>query len=577
MAGQQTLNLYVEVRLLCPQPEKYPQGYFFIPKNLYAVTGFGCKARYNRVMFETPAPNPTAPGNKPAAYLTATVFLAGAVTMSVEFGASRLLGNVFGTSNIVWAVVIGLVLVYLTLGNWLGGRLADKNPSARVYYSVLAWAALGAGLVPLLSRPVLRAAAEAFDALNLGVLAGAFAAVILLFSVPVILLGMVTPFALKLLIQSTEKTGRISGKLSAISTLGSFLGTFLTVLVLIPWVGTYRTFLLVSLILLAAAILGLCSLGARRQGLIFFLLGTLLLVFSYLGLRGSDKRTPGLVYETESAYNYIQVLEEGGFRFLRLNEGQGVHSIYHPTEYFFSGPWDQVLIAPFFNPSVSPEDVGRIALLGLAAGTSARQASIIYPQAQVDGFEIDPKIVEVGRQWFGMDLPGLSVTTGDARWGLAHSAGAYDIISVDAYRPPYIPAHLVTQEFFALVYEKLSPEGVMVINIGRSTTDRSLIDTLSATVAQSFQAVFITDLPDSYNTILFAAKNPQANWEAFERNLNLQNLPGGSSPLAEIMGITIGGKAETHFANRIFTDDKAPIEFMTNRLVINFLLEGVKE
>ncbi len=577
MAGQQTLNLYVEVRLLCPQPEKYPQGYFFIPKNVNAIAEVTPKARYNRVMFETPAPNPTAPGNKPATYLTATVFLAGAVTMSVEFGASRLLGNVFGTSNIVWAVVIGLVLVYLTLGNWLGGRLADKNPSARVYYSVLAWAALGAGLVPLLSRPVLRAAAEAFDALNLGVLAGAFAAVILLFSVPVILLGMVTPFALKLLIQSTEKTGRISGKLSAISTLGSFLGTFLTVLVLIPWVGTYRTFLLVSLILLAAAILGLCSLGARRQGLIFFLLGTLLLVFSYLGLRGSDKRTPGLVYETESAYNYIQVLEEGGFRFLRLNEGQGVHSIYHPTEYFFSGPWDQVLIAPFFNPSVRPEDVGRIALLGLAAGTSARQASIIYPQAQVDGFEIDPKIIEVGRQWFGMDLPGLSVTTGDARWGLAHSAGAYDIISVDAYRPPYIPAHLVTQEFFALVYEKLSPEGVMVINIGRSTTDRSLIDILSATVAQSFQAVFIADLPDSYNTILFAAKNPQANWEAFERNLNLQNLPGGSSPLAEIMGITIGGKAETHFADKIFTDDKAPIEFMTNRLVINFLLEGVKE
>ncbi|MEL7646103.1 MAG: fused MFS/spermidine synthase [Anaerolineaceae bacterium] len=528
-------------------------------------------------MPEIPIPNDSFPGKKRTAYLTATVFLAGAVTMAVEFGASRLLGNVFGTSNIVWAVVIGLVLVYLTLGNWLGGRLADKKPSERVYYSVLAWAALGAGLVPLLSRPVLQAAADAFDTLNLGVLAGTFTAVILLFSIPVILLGMVTPFALKLMIQSTDNTGRISGKLSALSTLGSFLGTFLTVLVLIPWVGTYRSFLLVSSILLLAAILGLWSLRARRQGLLFLLLGMLLLALSFLGLRGSDKRTPGLVYETESAYNYIQVLEEGGFRFLRLNEGQGVHSIYHPTEYFFSGPWDQVLVAPYFNPLAVPTDVQRIALLGLAAGTSARQASLIYPLAQVDGFEIDPKIVEVGRVWFGMDLPRLTVYTEDARWGLARSDGDYDIISVDAYRPPYIPAHLVTSEFFALVYEKLSPNGVMVINIGRSAQDRSLVDTLSATVGQAFPAVFITDLPNSYNTILFAAKNPQASWQAFERNLKLLGAPGESSPIIQIMAITLGGRAETRFADRVFTDDKAPIEFMTNRLVINFLLEGDKE
>ena len=528
-------------------------------------------------MPETPSPNPAAPDKNRAAYLTATVFAAGAVTMSVEFGASRLLGNVFGTSNIVWAVVIGLVLVYLTLGNWLGGRLADKTPSERVYYSLLAWAALGAGLVPLLSRPVLRAAAEAFDALQLGVLAGTFSAVILLFSLPVILLGMVTPFALKLMISNTADTGKVSGKLSAISTLGSFLGTFLTVLVLIPSLGTYRTFILMSSLLLIIAAAGLWFLRARWQSILFLGLGGLLVFLSILGLRGTDKRTPGLVYETESAYNYIQVLEEGGFRFLRLNEGQGVHSIYHPTKYFFSGPWDQVLVAPYFNSGARVADVRRIALLGLAAGTSARQANVVYPMAQVDGFEIDPKIVEVGRTWFGMDLPNLTVFVEDARWGLAHSAGAYDIISVDAYRPPYIPAHLVTREFFMLVYEKLSARGVMVINIGRSTQDRSLVDTLSATVGQVFPVVLIADLPESYNTILFAAKNPNASWEAFEQNLALQHSVNTGSALAQIMDITRVGRNETRFAESIFTDDKAPIEFMTNRLVINFLLEGDKE
>lgn len=114
----------------------------------------------------------------------------------------------------------------------------------------------------------------------------------------------------------------------------------------------------------------------------------------------------------------------------------------------------------------------------------------------------------------------------------------------------------------------------MVINIGRSAQDRSLVDTLSATVGRIFPAVFIADLPDSYNTMLFAAKNPRASWDAFESNLALQNAREPGSPLAQIMEITAAGRKETRFVETIFTDDKAPIEFMTNRLVINFLLEG---
>ena len=323
--------------------------------------------------------------------------------MMLEFAASRLLGNVFGTSNLVWAVIIGLILVYLTLGNWLGGKWADSSPKLETLGFILACAGVSTGVLPLIARPILRISAEAFDALNIGLLAGTFTSVILLLIIPVTLLGMVTPFALRLAIRTSENSGRVSGALSAISTLGSFIGTFLTVLVLIPFIGTYRTFLFTAAILLLIALGVFWARKKLKHLLIFGLIWLAVIVLAIVGISGFDKDSAGLIYEKESAYNYIQVLEFGEFRFLRLNEGQGMHSIYNPNQYFYGGPWSQVLVGPFFNPEAKLDDVKRIALIGLAAGTSARQASVALPQAKVDGIEIDPEIVEIGRGYFGME------------------------------------------------------------------------------------------------------------------------------------------------------------------------------
>jgi spermidine synthase len=154
-------------------------------------------------------------------------------------------------------------------------------------------------------------------------------------------------------------------------------------------------------------------------------------------LRGPDKQAEGIIYEGESAYNYIQVQEINDYRLLRLNEGQGIHSIYHPTQDNFNGSWEQVLVAPYFNSAPTTRaDVKEIALLGLAAGTSAREAYEVYPQAAIDGYEIDPEIVEVGYDLFQMGVPTLNVYVEDARWGLNHTDARYDIISIDAYKPP---------------------------------------------------------------------------------------------------------------------------------------------
>ena len=132
------------------------------------------------------------------------------------------------------------------------------------------------------------------------------------------------------------------------------------------------------------------------------------------------------------------------------------------------------------------DKIDSMAIVGLAAGTTARQASIVYPDILIDGYEIDPKIVQVGYDYFGMDLPNLNVYIQDGRWGLNTSKSHYDIISVDAYRPPYIPWHFTTREFFSEVYDHLEPDGVMVINIGRGLDDRRLINALGSTILEVF-------------------------------------------------------------------------------------------
>src|ERR1043165_6704141 len=179
-------------------------------------------------------------------YLFFTVFISGMTTLAAELAASRLIGNVFGTSNIVWASIIGLILIYLTLGYFLGGKWADANPTPAALYRILAWGAFTLGLVPYIAGPVLRYAATAFEFLQVGILGASFIAVLILFSVPITLLGTISPFAIRLSVDDPSHAGRISGQIYAISTLGSFIGTFLPTLVTIPAIGTTKTFLVLD-------------------------------------------------------------------------------------------------------------------------------------------------------------------------------------------------------------------------------------------------------------------------------------------------------------------------------------------
>jgi len=503
--------------------------------------------------------------------LLIAVFISGLSSLGMEMAASRLLGSVFGTSNLVWANIIGLILVYLTAGYFIGGRWADRSPHMHTFYTILAWAAFTTGLIPVLARPVLLRAAVAVENLEVALMAGSFIAMIVLFVVPVTLMGCISPFAIRLAITDTSTAGKVSGRIYAISTLGSIIGTFLPTLVLIPSAGTYNTFLIFSGLLLLMAFIGL-AVNDKKSIVRIIWMPVVLIVLVLLFLRGPIKKTSGQIFEDESAYNYIQVIEKNGTRYLLLNEGQGIHSVYTPGEDITSGTWDYFLVAPFFNtPPVEVDSVENLALVGLAAGTIAKQYTHVFGPIPIDGWEIDPEIIEVGREYFDMTEANLNAQAADGRWGLAHSDSKYSVIGIDAYRLPYIPWHLTTQEFFIEASDHLKEDGVVVINVGRTPDDRRLIEALSATMKTVFPSVHVVDVPGTFNTILYATVQPTKPENLVYNLLSLQEN-GSSQVLINIVDNAIAHLQETPDMGTVFTDDIAPIEKLTNAIIIQFAL-----
>ncbi|NOT06343.1 MAG: fused MFS/spermidine synthase [Anaerolineales bacterium] len=507
-------------------------------------------------------------------YLLFTVFISGMTTLAAELAAGRLIGNVFGTSNLVWASIIGLILIYLTLGYFLGGKWADKNPTPGAMYRILAWGAFTIGLVPYIAGPVLRSAATAFEALSVGIMAGSFIAVLILFSVPITLLGAISPFAIRLSVDDTSKSGQVSGQIYAISTLGSFIGTFLPTLVTIPTIGTKLTFFVFGMFLLIVALVGLARFASQREMFKLIWMPALLAIVAALSAGQSLKNSAGQIYEAESAYNYIQVQEVNGFTLLKLNDGQGIHSIYHPDTLNYGGPWEQFLVGPYFYTNRKPQDIKRMAIVGLAAGTAARQATAVYGDIAIDGFELDEKIVEVGEKYFGLNLPNLTVHIGDGRLNLERSPYKYDIIAVDAYRPPYIPPHMTTQEFFTIIASHLTDDGVLTINVGSVPGDRRLIDGLATTIGTVFPSIHIMDIPGTLNTMIFATKQPTVR-ENFSTNLvALAADPNVHPLLIASMSSTFANFKDGYQLTTVFTDDLAPIEWIVNDMVVSFVLQG---
>jgi predicted membrane-bound spermidine synthase len=510
------------------------------------------------------------------------VFVEGSCALAVEIAASRLLAPYFGTSLFIWANVIGLILLYLTVGYYLGGRFADRHPRAPVLYTLTVIAALLIALIPLISRPILSWSQSSFLTYSVGVFYGSLLAVILLFAIPVILLSCVSPFAIRLQVAQVGRSGTVAGQLYAISTAGSLAGTFLSALLLIPTIGTYRTLFVFAAALLLISVLCLVFSGGNPFGgrprvrSLLRPLSLLLLVpmlWSTLAIRGPIKPADGsngggtLIAERESAYNYIQVVRVDNEIQLILNEGVGIHSIYDPANLLTGGPWDYFSVAPLFNtPPFLPQQVRSVCVIGLGAGTIPRELTAAYGPLAIDGVELDGEIVSLARQDFHMNEPNLHVIVQDGRYYLQTTQKTYDEIAIDAYQQPYVPFQLTTREFFQTVRSHLTPRGVAVINAGRTNHDFRLVEALARTMHAVFPAVYIIDTARFENSIIIGTNAPttQANFA-----VNASSLSNSLLQAVATSSIQTGNIREERARTVYFTDDQAPVEQLIDEIILD--------
>jgi spermidine synthase len=493
----------------------------------------------------------------PSRRIEAVAFIVGAASLGTEIAAARLLAPWFGASTIVWANTIATVLLALAIGYWFGGRIADRDPSLQGLSRLVVLAAGLLAIVPFVAGPFLRVSVDALDSVEAGAFAGSLLAVLVLVAVPVLVLGMAAPYAVRLSVARVEEAGRITGRLYAISTVGSLAGVFLSALLLIPLVGTRRTFLAFALSL---ALVALPALGRR------FVLAPVGVALLLAVPVGTVKSTAGtrVLWDHETEYQYARVVESGGERRLELNEGQAIHSVYRPGHWLTGDYWDEMLVLPFAAARRAPRSV---AILGNAAGTTARAYGHYFPRARVDAVEIDAELTKVGRELFDLRGRRLRVYTADARPFLRRTQRRWDVIVVDAYRQPYIPFYLTTREFFALVRERLAPGGVVLVNVGHPEGSDRLEQVLSATMGAELPTVLRDPVKDTNVVLLGTAEDASGD----RLRAAVPSLPADLRPVADAAA---GRLAPRVGGGSVYTDDRAPVEWLVDTSILQVAAHG---
>lgn len=513
-------------------------------------------------------------------YLYLTEFFAGMSVMAVELGASRLLAPYFSSSQIVWTIIIGTIMIAMALGNIYGGRSADKNPNPDRLYGRIIIAAVWIAAIPVLGKYIILgiSAVLIFSVNQNFLIWAAFAACMVIFVFPLFLLGTVTPSLAKYSVDNLNDSGKTVGALGAANTIGSIIGTFLPTFVTIPSVGTSVTFLIFAGILLALALIYFIS---NKRGVKKTAVG-LVLFLCCCGLGYHDSFAfweKDLAYEGESVYNYLQVKESERDVILSTNVLFGVQSILKKEDGLTGMYYDYAMMAPFMA-GVEEEKELEVLILGMGTGTYATQCARFFDNVRTAGVEIDEKITRLSYEYF--ELPGdIPVTTYDGRAYLNVDEKKYDVIMVDAYQDITIPFQMSSVEFFTLVKEHLTKDGVMVVNMNmRGQEEGNINQYLSDTIAKVFGNVYTVDVAGGTNRELFASDSGEVLARA-DRNIeSLKTKAAGGEEreeeLADMMVRVRENLIPYEKGDYLLTDDKAPVELLGMRVIDDLIGDEVQ-
>ena len=503
-------------------------------------------------------------------FLYLTEFFAGMSVMAVELGASRLLAPYFSSSQIVWTIIIGTIMIAMALGNIFGGRSADKNPNPSKLYARILVAAVWIALIPVVGKYIILgiSALLVFTVSSNLLIWAAFAACMVVFVFPLFLLGTVTPSLAKYSVDSLDDSGKIVGTLGAFNTIGSIIGTFVPTFVTIPAVGTSLTFLIFAGILILLSLVYFISVKSGTKKVIASII--LFIACCLLGAKSNFAFWEnGLTYEGESIYNYLPVKENDQNVMLSTNVLFGVQSVFVKEEALTGMYYDYAMAAPMMTKKETPNECN-VLILGMGTGTYATQCRRFLGDMDIEGVEIDEKIVDLSRKYF--ELPSdVKVTTYDGRAFLNAIDKKYDVIMVDAYQDITIPFQMSSVEFFTLVKEHLNEDGVMVVNMNMHTqTAGNINEYLSDTIGSVFDHIYTIDVPGTTNRELFATQNDEAR-KYLELHAN-----GTSDERLSAKMLEVAEKMEAYEpGDLIMTDDKAPVELLGMKVIDEIIQDEV--
>jgi spermidine synthase len=400
------------------------------------------------------------------------VFTSGGVLLALEIVASRVLAPTFGNSIYVWGSLIGVFLTALSVGYWLGGRVADRYPTHGVFCGLVFLAGLLTVPIPAAAPPLLSALAAA----DLDSRAGPLVAALVLFFPASVVMGTISPYAVRLSARSVATVGGTAGRLYALSTLGSIAGCFAAAFWLISVMGVREVILALGLVEMGLAVVGL--LGLRRAGAAT-VAAVLLVGSGAASARLGAPEGPEVVYARDTVYHRITVSDEGRIRYLKLdNYWQSALDLDDPRRTVFRYA-DYMHLGMVFQP-----DPRRVLVIGMGGGTIPKRYAEDYPRVHVDVVDIDPQVVEVAHRFFGVPRGGrIRAFAQDGRQFVRRTQDRYDHILMDAYLRDTLPFHLATREFFQEVRAKLRPGGAFVVNV---------IGALEGPRSRLFRAVYRT-------------------------------------------------------------------------------------